>query len=96
MYRKLENQPTLHKNKLSGHESKKTHSDDNKDCCKHFLFVRGNVAAWNVGRTFPFIAHQSEQIQRGDGGTEWADLLFVTHRSQDCLTVNSSTDKTQP
>lgn len=95
MYRKLENQPTTHKNKLSGHESKKTHSDYNKDCCKHFLFVRKNVAASYVGRTFPFIAHQSEQIQCGDDGTEWADLLFARHRNQDCLTIDSSTDKTQ-
>ena len=45
MYRKLENQPTPHKNKLPGHESKKTHSEYNKDSCKHFLLVKRNVIA---------------------------------------------------
>lgn len=45
MYRKLENRSTPHKNKLSGHESKKTHSGYNKDSCKQFLLVKRNVIA---------------------------------------------------
>lgn len=36
MYRKLENQLTPHKNKLSGHESKKTHSEYNKKVANIF------------------------------------------------------------
>lgn len=70
MCRKLENQPTPHKNKLSGHESKKTHSAYNKDSCKHFLLVNRNVIARCVGRPFPFSSAKWADSMGNDGGEE--------------------------